>query len=193
MLGETRLLRTSSISTEKSFSIRQNLWEFLKRSASGILPFQNQNFWIDQLCIDQTATEEKNHQVQMMGQIYAGAEQGISWLGPESDGTNEAMEKVTSLGPFLTQEKISGSSSCRCWQRNTSVASGLSKKSPTLATNGLLPAAIAQLSGDQLALGTVFRWRSERSDSIPGSGSGKYLSENLSLISCLRRKWILSQ
>ncbi|KAH6857537.1 heterokaryon incompatibility protein-domain-containing protein, partial [Alternaria alternata] len=31
----------------------------------------NGYFWMDALCIDQSTTQEKNHQVGMMGQIYA--------------------------------------------------------------------------------------------------------------------------
>jgi hypothetical protein len=38
-------------------------------------------FWIDQLCIDQDATE-KNHQVQLIGQIYRNAIRVITYIGP---------------------------------------------------------------------------------------------------------------
>jgi hypothetical protein len=37
--------------------------------------------WIDALCIDQSNTRERNHQVQLMGRIYAQATCVIAWLG----------------------------------------------------------------------------------------------------------------
>ncbi|KAH7069275.1 heterokaryon incompatibility protein-domain-containing protein [Paraphoma chrysanthemicola] len=40
--------------------------------------------WIDAVCINQKDVEEKGHQVQRMGQIYAEARRVIVWLGGES-------------------------------------------------------------------------------------------------------------
>jgi hypothetical protein len=37
--------------------------------------------WIDAICIDQTSDEEKQHQVQLMGDVYSKAEEVIIWLG----------------------------------------------------------------------------------------------------------------
>lgn len=39
---------------------------------------------IDAICIDQSHTEERNHQVAMMGDIYSNATCVVVWLGPES-------------------------------------------------------------------------------------------------------------
>jgi len=41
-------------------------------------------FWIDLICIQQDCTEEKNHQVQQMGDIYAEAKCVIIWLGEQT-------------------------------------------------------------------------------------------------------------
>jgi hypothetical protein len=43
--------------------------------------------WIDQICINQTSLEEKNHQVAIMGEIYSRAVRTLVWLGvnPRSD------------------------------------------------------------------------------------------------------------
>jgi heterokaryon incompatibility protein (HET) len=41
---------------------------------------KNKFFWIDQICIDQ-AGKEKNHQVQLMSQIFANAQRVITYLG----------------------------------------------------------------------------------------------------------------
>jgi hypothetical protein len=38
--------------------------------------------WYDALCINQEDTQERNHQVNQMGQIYGEADCVITWLGP---------------------------------------------------------------------------------------------------------------
>ncbi|KAM5368714.1 hypothetical protein ACJZ2D_009380 [Fusarium nematophilum] len=47
--------------------------------------FKPRNLWIDAVCINQQATEEKNEQVTMMGDIYRSAARTILWLGPKTD------------------------------------------------------------------------------------------------------------
>jgi hypothetical protein len=42
--------------------------------------------WIDQICINQTSLEEKNHQVAIMGEIYIRAKRTIVWLGTDPKG-----------------------------------------------------------------------------------------------------------
>lgn len=48
--------------------------------------------WIDAICINQEDLAEKNHQVEMMKEIYTGAELVIAWLGTTSDDSDIAME-----------------------------------------------------------------------------------------------------
>lgn len=64
----------------KLSSVRSNLGDFLdilrKRKDT-----RGHYFWIDQICIDQTNTGERNHQVQLMGAIYSDAEVVLAWLG----------------------------------------------------------------------------------------------------------------
>ena len=56
-------------------AVRRNLYDFLSVCRpQGYL-------WIDSICIDQDNSLERNHQVGMMGKIYAGASQTILWLG----------------------------------------------------------------------------------------------------------------
>lgn len=64
----------------RPFEVRQNLWDFLHeaRRRGDARP---QRIWIDALCINQTDVKEKNHQVAMMGEIYAAAEKVVVWLG----------------------------------------------------------------------------------------------------------------
>lgn len=47
--------------------------------------------WIDQLCIDQSSIDEKNHQVAQMGAIFSEAIEVLVWLGKGTDGTEEAV------------------------------------------------------------------------------------------------------
>jgi hypothetical protein len=78
---------------DKTFSIRQNLWDFFRIAAieEGTL------FWIDQICIDQSNASERSHQVGFMSEIYKRASEVIVWLGPEADDSDEAMKLL--LGP----------------------------------------------------------------------------------------------
>ncbi|KAK3715550.1 hypothetical protein LTR37_007038 [Vermiconidia calcicola] len=62
--------------------VRKN-WEYVLRQASW--HDMNCYYWVDALCIDQNHTGEKNEQVRMMGQIYAGAAEVLACVGPEAD------------------------------------------------------------------------------------------------------------
>ncbi|KAF1921571.1 heterokaryon incompatibility protein-domain-containing protein [Ampelomyces quisqualis] len=55
---------------------------------------QSQMIWIDALCIDQASTDEKNHQVAAMGEIYSNAECVTIWLGTEQDRSDEAFDLI---------------------------------------------------------------------------------------------------
>jgi hypothetical protein len=49
--------------------------------------YKSRLLWVDQLCIDQSQTDEKNHQVGMMELIYRGAKRTLCWLGHDpNDG-----------------------------------------------------------------------------------------------------------
>lgn len=62
----------------KTFRVRKNLWDFLQLARP---KYADQPYWIDALCIDQTDTAERNHQVQQMGQIFLQAVHVTIWLG----------------------------------------------------------------------------------------------------------------
>lgn len=55
--------------------------------------------WVDALCINQEDVAEKNHQVEIMREIYSGAELVIAWLGSAGEDSELAMEL---LGKGLT-------------------------------------------------------------------------------------------
>jgi hypothetical protein len=60
------------------FRVRRNLWNFLQQAKSTRMALHRQDdsspmpeyLWIDALCIDQDNIAERNHQVQMMRDIY---------------------------------------------------------------------------------------------------------------------------
>lgn len=62
----------------KTFHVRQNLYDFLCIARR---KYPERKLWIDAICINQTDTTERNHQVQQMGEIYSRAREVIAWLG----------------------------------------------------------------------------------------------------------------
>ena len=70
--------------------VRTNLFQFLKiyrhRHAGEYI-------WIDQICIDQKSTLERNHQVQLMKSIYRNACEVFVWLGPSWDHASRFIER----------------------------------------------------------------------------------------------------
>jgi hypothetical protein len=52
---------------------------------NSIRPEANEYIWIDQITIDQQSTTERNHQVQIMSEIFSKAMEVIAWLGPDHD------------------------------------------------------------------------------------------------------------
>jgi hypothetical protein len=61
--------------------VQYNLYHFLEIAHK---KYNNELLWIDALCIDQSNSQEQNHQVSQMGNIYSRAKQVIAWLGPWS-------------------------------------------------------------------------------------------------------------
>lgn len=57
--------------------------------------------WVDAICINQNDVAEKNHQVEMMREIFSGAELVIAWLGSASEDSDLALEMLaTGLDPW---------------------------------------------------------------------------------------------
>ncbi|KAF3037635.1 hypothetical protein E8E12_004784 [Didymella heteroderae] len=76
----------------QQFEIRQNLHNFL-------LEYRNdannkQPIWIDQICISQGHTAERNHQVQLMSKIYESSLWAIIWLGHDVRDTAMAFNAL---------------------------------------------------------------------------------------------------
>ena len=77
--GKPILLHTIRLNGRR-YIIRENLFDFLKAFGASDIGQQNHCLWIDQLCIDQSNTRERNHQVSMMADIYRNGQFVISWL-----------------------------------------------------------------------------------------------------------------
>ncbi|KAI4916330.1 uncharacterized protein J4E92_009247 [Alternaria infectoria] len=76
--------------------IRDNLFKFLTefRKYHDKTP-SDRYMWIDQLCIHQSSTVERNHQVQMMSDIYSKATSVIAWLGDGSERADPSTRIAT--------------------------------------------------------------------------------------------------
>jgi hypothetical protein len=98
MWGPADSTRTILINGE-SIHIRENLWNFLCQ----VRTVQSQHqapLWIDALCIDQSVTTERNHQVSVMGSIYSSASLVISWLGLGDEALYKAINWLSEFGPL---------------------------------------------------------------------------------------------
>ncbi len=67
--------------------VQRNLFDFLRQ-----LQVYNESWllWIDAVCIDQGRLQERNHQVQLMNEIYRYAREVLVWLGPVTSSSDEA-------------------------------------------------------------------------------------------------------
>jgi hypothetical protein len=62
---------------------------------------ESRTLWIDQICIDQSNHDERCAQVQIMKDIYHGADHVIVWLGESTADTNAALQFVRILEEHL--------------------------------------------------------------------------------------------
>ncbi|KAK5722296.1 hypothetical protein LTR15_005525 [Elasticomyces elasticus] len=77
------------------FYVQQNLYDFLVTIA--ITPeysrLRDKRFFIDAICINQSNVTEKEQQIGLMQNIYAGAEEVIAWLGPLPEETDAEVDE----------------------------------------------------------------------------------------------------
>ncbi|KAL5113646.1 hypothetical protein ACEQ8H_008485 [Pleosporales sp. CAS-2024a] len=59
--------------------------------------------WIDSICINQRDPGERSRQIPKMRDIYAKAKTTMSWLGPETDNSNDAFAYALELATLLRQ------------------------------------------------------------------------------------------
>ena len=83
----------------RQFPVRLNLYQFLEVFQAR---HQNEWLWVDQICINQADTQERNSQVQLMSEIYRNAFEVKIWLGPDDHPD-----------PRIFRERIRGTSASR--------------------------------------------------------------------------------
>ena len=76
--------------------VRQNLWQALYHLRYDNAP---RILWVDAISINQQDVHERNHQVEMMGKIYAGASRVVVWLGEPTPPIIQAMEFLARTKP----------------------------------------------------------------------------------------------
>lgn len=74
----------NEVATQVTIDLEAALRHIRKPSSAMVL-------WVDAICINQEDLAEKSHQVEMMREIYSGAELVIAWLGSASDDSDLAM------------------------------------------------------------------------------------------------------
>ena len=93
--------RTRPITCDgQSLNVTLNLESALKRLR---VPDIAQDFWIDQLCIDQDNLNEKEQQIGLMADIYRQSCKVLIWLGDDGDESRKAykvIERLLRLDPF---------------------------------------------------------------------------------------------
>jgi hypothetical protein len=67
-----------AVNGNKSLRIRQSLHNFFQVYHNDDL-YEEEYMWVDQLCINQSSIEERNHQVSMLSSIYRGASHVLAW------------------------------------------------------------------------------------------------------------------
>lgn len=79
----TEMAAREAVVNGVSIAITSNLDSALRHLRFTIVP---RLMWIDAVAINQGDTQERNHQVQMMGRIYSTASQVVVWLGDVEQG-----------------------------------------------------------------------------------------------------------
>jgi hypothetical protein len=80
--GSSYLTRRIHIGS-KLLNVTENCFYTLRALRDSKLP---RFCWIDACCIDQSSTDERSHQVGLMGEIYSKATRTIVWLGTPQRG-----------------------------------------------------------------------------------------------------------
>ncbi|KAI9863872.1 MAG: hypothetical protein M1813_003524 [Trichoglossum hirsutum] len=69
---------------------------------------QRRHLWIDQICINQDNTLEKNAQVHRMGEIYSRASSTVVWLGPRDDDAELLQDMYNQLSSLPSRTEDPG-------------------------------------------------------------------------------------
>jgi hypothetical protein len=88
---------------ENQLRIPANLYRALRRLRN---EQDERVLWADAICIDQDNKREKGHQVQIMQEIYSGAERVIVWLGEEREDDRLAFDVLSDLNIVLSPQSL---------------------------------------------------------------------------------------
>ena len=83
-----------------ALQVPRNLTAAFRRFRQSTIP---RLLWADSICINQANISEKNHQVRIMGRIYAGATTVLIWLGEAGEDYSEQV--VKGLGTVIELQK----------------------------------------------------------------------------------------
>lgn len=82
-----------------SFLVTSNLEAALRRLRH---PTRSLHLWVDMLCIDQSSTDERTHQVNLMSSIYSGAREAVLWLGDYKEDVQREAEIANGADPGVS-------------------------------------------------------------------------------------------
>lgn len=80
---------------DQLLTVRENLFHFFETVCVDQEFCDNTWLWVDQICIDQSCLDERNHQINQMSTIYKAAAEVIVWLGQSFKGSDLLMEAIT--------------------------------------------------------------------------------------------------
>ncbi|KAF1995071.1 HET-domain-containing protein, partial [Amniculicola lignicola CBS 123094] len=80
--------------------VTENLYSALRHLRTEV---EDQDFWVDAICIDQGNPDERSHQVGLMRRIYQEAFGVYVWLGGSTTETDAAMDAMTKLEQLRTK------------------------------------------------------------------------------------------
>lgn len=87
------------------YDVRKNLFDALRHLRR---PNEELILWIDALCINQKNISERNHQVQLMGEIYSQANEVVIWLGLARDNSDLAMSHMEEMDRVVLHDEPRG-------------------------------------------------------------------------------------
>ena len=103
-IGADRLIKiwnplaALNMKLSRRLTVTQNLEQALRYLRS---PAQSRTLWVDAICINQEDVEEREQQVERMGDIYRSARQVLVWLGTNSHDSALAIQTLNSLGQSI--------------------------------------------------------------------------------------------
>lgn len=96
--SDTRSIYLNGVRFNVTRNLHQALYNLRRQS-------EDRYLWVDAICIDQSNTNERSHQVGQMRHVYQHAENVIIWLGESSRDIDQLLESVNALDRRLLEDK----------------------------------------------------------------------------------------